>query len=273
MPVNLEPWLPHLPAWAMVLFRLTGIFAFAPVFGSRNVPVRIRVLWALGLSLCVYPILQPMLMQPGSASGRLLDAMTHGGLSLPSLAVAIALELGIGLILGMGASMPMMGMQLAGHMVDQQIGLGLAAVFNPELDDQSSVLGEFYFIMAMTVFLSLGGDRLLLSTLLDSFHRIPLAGFAVNGQVVALLVGLMGSMFDLAMRVAAPLLCLVFLETVAMGFIARTVPQMNLLSVGFPIRILMGIAVMIAAVQVHAESFVAMARHTLEALASVFGQG
>ena len=79
---------------------------------------------------------------------------------------------------------------------------------------------------------------------------VPLGGFRVDGAVIDLILGLLTSMLHLAFRVAAPLLCLVFLETVAMGFIARTVPQMNILSIGFALRIVIGVTLIIGALSV-----------------------
>jgi flagellar biosynthetic protein FliR len=244
--IDLTAFIPHVPAWLMVLSRFTGLFIFAPVFGSQTIPGRVKVFLAIGLSLCVYP----MLLDPRNTSAALLSPLLAGQLHLWTLIPALAMELVIGLALGYGASLPLMAVQVGGHVIDQQIGLGLAGVFNPELNEQSGIVGEFFFMMAIAIFLILGGHRVLIVTLAGSFQHIPPGGFADFGGLVRLMLGLLTVMFELAMKVAGPLLCIVFLETVAMGFIARTVPQMNILSVGFALRIIVGVGFVIVTVGV-----------------------
>ncbi|MCC6581380.1 MAG: flagellar biosynthetic protein FliR [Phycisphaeraceae bacterium] len=256
MPVTLEPLLPHLPAWALVLTRLSALFILAPVFGSTAVPLRLKALMALVLSFCVYPVL----LTPGSAAAANVLPVVHEGLKLWTLVPAVASELIIGLILGLGVGMPLLGMQMAGRIIDQQIGLGIGGVFNPEMGVETGILGEFFYITAIAVFVILGGHRVLLATLVGSFSRIPLGGYMPDGHVTSLLLGMTTSMFELGLRVSAPLLCLVFVETVAMGFIARTVPQMNILSIGFALRILAGSALLVGAISIDWQ----VGRHAME---------
>jgi flagellar biosynthesis protein FliR len=267
MMVNLTPLLPHLPAWLLVLTRISGIFMLAPMFGSQAIPMRVKALLVFGLSLCVYPTL----LDPARPSAALIAPVLNGGLSLWTLLPVAATELMIGLVIGYGASLPLMAMQIGGRVADQQLGFGLGGVFNPELDEQSGIVGEFYFIAALGIFILLGGHRAMMDTLVGSFQSVPLGGFRPNGQLLELLVGLLTAMFELTLRVAGPLLCLIFLETVAMGFIARTVPQMNILSIGFPLRILLGVAFLIAALATQGEAFVQSVQHTLRNLSAFFG--
>jgi flagellar biosynthetic protein FliR len=267
MPVILEPLLNHLPAWLMVFFRITGIFVIAPVFGSKTIPARIRVLLALGLSLCVYP----MLLNVGRPSAALIQPVLDHGISLWSMGGAVAMELMLGVVIGYGATLPIMGLQIAGNIADQQMGMGLGSIFNPELSEQGGIVSEFFFIIAMMVFVVIGGHRVLLTTLVGSFNDVPLGGFTVDGRTLDLIVALLASMFDLGMRVAAPLLCLVFLESVAMGFIARTVPQMNIMSVGFPMRIMAGGSLLMVSTATIAHVYGDEVRHALRQLEIYFG--
>lgn len=236
----------HVPAWMLVLVRLSGIFLMAPLFGTLAVPARLKAMLALGLSFCVYPMLL------GSAKAApALEVVIDQGLSLWGLGPLLATELGIGLLLGFGATLPVAGMQIGGRVVAQQIGFGLAEVFNPS-QEQGGIVSQLFYLMAILVFVLFDGHRLLLLTLVESFDRVPPGMFRFDGAVVDLIIGLLGSMLTLALKVAAPLLCLVLLQTIAIGFIARTVPQMNILSVGFAIRILLGGLVLIAVLRVDA---------------------
>ena len=255
MPQSLLPLLPHIPALLLVMFRLTGIFLFAPLFGSNLIPARVKVLLALVLSLGVYPMVPPQ---------------TPVELALPTLAVAVGSELLIGVVIGYGASLPLVALQMGGMMMGQQLGLGLAQVITGQSGTRTDVTSQFFFVVALTVFLLLDGHHQVLTVLVRSFESIPLGGYAPRESMVRLIVGLLGSMYELAVRVAAPLLCLVFLETIAMGFIARTVPQFNLLSIGFPLRILMGLALIMALLSVMNDALAAEIDHAMGLLLRYF---
>ena len=263
---NLDPILDHVPAWLMVLFRLSGIFIMAPILGATTVPRQIKVYLTLGLSLCIYP----MLLDPGRPSAGFIGYVLDHGLPLWSLIASVALELLIGYAIGYAVSLPIMGMQVGGHIIDQQVGMGIAGVLNPELGEQSGIVGELFFLTALTLFAILGGHQIMLATLVGSFDHIPLGGFNGFDSLVELMVGLLAVMFELAMRVAAPVLCLVFLETVAMGFIARTVPQMNILSVGFAMRIVVGFAMLIGCVGVVTAAYTETMRQVLHEVMRIF---
>jgi flagellar biosynthetic protein FliR len=266
VPISLEPLLVHLPAWLLVLFRLTGLFVFAPVFSSLHIPTRVKVFLCLGLSFCVYP----MLLEPGNPSSRWVLPVIDRGLRLWEVAGAVGMELLIGLVIGYGASLALYGVQTAGHIIDQQLGLGLAGVINPDFNEQSSVVSEMYYMMGTTMFLIIGGHRMVLGSLVGSFQRVPLGGFQPDGQLLGLVIGLMAAMFDVALRVAGPLLCLVMLETVTLGFIARTVPQINILSVGFSLRILIGVSLLIGGLGVTGSVFVEELGRVLDRLRLFF---
>ena len=261
-----EAVLAHVPAFLMVLFRISGIFIFAPLLGSSTVPMRMKVIFALGLAGCVYP----MLLMPGRPAAELMGASIGHEVHLWALGAAVAVELLIGLAIGFGATLPIIAAQVGGHVIDQQMGLGLAGVYNPELNEQSGVVGEFYFLAAVAIFVIMGGHRVLLVTVAGSFDHVPLGGFDNFGGLLALMLGLMQSMFELALKVAAPLLAVIFLETVAMGFMARTVPQMNIMSVGFALRIMLGALVLIAAVVPQFDEVAQAIQFTMRRLMLVF---
>jgi len=246
MPIGFEPMLNHLPAWLLVLFRIAGIFFMTPVFGSKTIPTRYRMMLAVAVSACVYP----MLLEPGRASLPNVISVVDNGMFFWTMGAAVAMEMLVGILIGFCVSLPLIGMQVGGRIIDQQMGLGIAGVFNPEIGEEAGVISEFFFILSLVFFILIGGHRVVLSTVIGSFNHIPLGGFMVDNNVMNLLLGLCHAMFDLGLRVAAPLLCLFFLLTVSMGFIARTVPQLNILSIGFTVRIVCGMLIVLGAVGV-----------------------
>lgn len=209
---------------------------YAPVVSSSVIPGRVRILLAFVLGAAVYPVL---------AAGNHVGAGLT--LNLWMLAPLIALEVLIGLLIGFLASIPLSSLQIGGVIISQQMGLGFAQLYNPAIDDESDIVAQMLYFIALCAFIVCGGLDATVLTLLHTFDRIPVGGAAsltMSGEIVTLITGMMISALELGLRVAAPLLCLVFLETVALGFLSKTVPQLNILSLGFPLRILVGLTIL-----------------------------
>jgi flagellar biosynthesis protein FliR len=219
----------HIPPALLVVFRIGGLMIFGPVFGSAAIPVRVKVMLAFIAGLAVYPLLSQDVF-----------AGTELKLDLWMLGPIVALELAVGLVIGFAASLPMVAMQTGGLIMGQQMGLGFAMFYNPAVDDEADIIGQVLFFLALAGFLIIGGHEAMLLAVLHSFEHVPLGGFTAGLGLVTLLTGLLLAAFELALRVAAPLLALIFLQSLAMGYISKTVPQLNILSLGFPIRILVG---------------------------------
>jgi len=231
---QLSDILDHVPVAVLVIFRLSGLMIYGPIFGSSVIPPRIKIFLCVVLGLAIYPVIG----DGGAAAGLRLD--------LWSLAPLALMELMIGLVIGYLAGLPMVAVQVGGLVMGQQMGLGFARFYNPAIEDDADVVGQILFFMTLAGFLLIGGHEAMLLAVLHSFHHIPLpamATLAPGPQLVALFTGVLTAAFELALRVAAPLLALIFLQTLGMGFIAKTVPQMNILSLGFPMRVLAGLTI------------------------------
>jgi len=220
----------HVAPAMLVMFRFGGLMIFGPLFGSSVIPVRIKVFLTLLLGLAVYPLLSRE-----SLAGQPVE------LELWTLAPMVAVEIFFGAAIGFLASMPMVAAQTGGLIMGQQMGLGFAQFYNPAIDDEGDVVGQMLFLMALGGFIVVGGIDSMMLGVMHSFNYVPLGAFRPDFNLLALMSGMLIAAFEIALRVAAPLLALIFLETVAMGFVAKTVPQLNILSLGFPIRILAGI--------------------------------
>jgi len=209
----------------MILFRLSGLMIFAPFWGSRNIMPQLKI----GISLFTAVILFPMIPVP--------DNLPH---ELIGFALLSIMEIGIGIILGFGASLMFTGIQMSGQMVSHQMGHALANVIDPLSESQATVIGQFQFFFSVLVFLTINGHHWLLRAVISSFKSIPLGGMSFNPFVVKELTDLFGDIFRIAFLISAPVLVALFLTSVAMGFIARTVPQVHVLVVGFPIQLAVG---------------------------------
>ncbi len=215
--------------YILILFRVGGIMIFAPFFGSGLIPARLKMAFAMVIALALLPAVRPEV--PAEVSiGWILE--TSAG------------ESAVGMVIGYAAGLVFVGAQIAGMQIGQQMGTGIANVFNPLIEDQISLVGQFYFYFAIFIYLGIGGHHMLFTALVTSFETLPAGWMALSGKTLAMLITLFGHLFAVAFAVSAPIVLTLFLTTVAMGFIARTVPQMNILIVGFPVRLIVGLTVM-----------------------------
>jgi flagellar biosynthetic protein FliR len=192
------------------------------------VPIRIRAALAAIIATLIFP---------------LVGSQVPAEASLGMIATAGVGELMIGVTVGLGVSLLLMGAELAGLIVGQQAALGLAQVFNPNLNTESSIMGQLYSIAFMFVFLIAGGHRAALEAVLDTYQVIPLLTFQLDEQALLLLIEILMASFMLAIRVAGPVLIALFLTETSMGFLSRTIPQLNILTVGFSLRVVTALAV------------------------------
>jgi flagellar biosynthetic protein FliR len=229
MPWSLTYLYGFLPAFLLVLFRISGLVLAAPLFSSPLLPNQFKVLLCVGMSLAVFPMMLPHVTVP---------------VTLGSAAAGLVGELAIGVLIGLGISLVFAGIQMAGQLISQQAGLSLGDVFNPAFESSTTVVSEIYFYVSTVIFLAVGGDRAMIRALLESFRTIPPLSFESPGNLSNVLVSLLTLSFTIAIRVGGPTMLALLLAFVALGFISRTVPQLNLLTIGFPVKLALAMAMM-----------------------------
>jgi hypothetical protein len=141
----------------------------------------------------------------------------------------------------------MSALQFAGYLIDQQTGVSLGEIFNPELDSSSSLSGELLYWLGTAVFLLIGGATLIIRTLIDSYLALPLGYALLPDATFELLWKLVGQSFVLVLQISAPVLTTMTLVALAMGLMSHTVPQLNVLIIGFPVRTIVGLAILLIA--------------------------
>jgi len=214
----------------LIFVRISGIFMMAPIFGSRNVAGRIKASLALIITYIIFPLI--------------FDTNTVIPNQFLSYFFMVIGELIIGLILGFISSLVFSAIQMAGQLLDMQIGFGIVNMLDPLSGQQAPLVGNFKYILALIVFLATNGHHVLLSALFASFKLIPVTGIVVNVAIAQFVIDIIGSMFILALKISLPVLVAVVLTDMALGILARTMPQMNIFVVGVPGKIIVGIFVL-----------------------------
>lgn len=215
--------------FVLVLFRISGIFVITPMLGGSRVPWRLRVLLAVAVSAAIFPLVKTAsVVLPSNAA---------------QLVLGIAGELAVGVVCGFVVNIVFVAAQMGGALISRQMGTALAQVINPMFEAQVPLFGQFYYMFALVVFMAVNGHHMLLSGLLSTFERVPLMGAQFHVGMVAKMTVLMGDMFVLMIKLAAPTFAALFLVTVVLGIIARTVPQIHVLIIGFPLKACVGFVV------------------------------
>ena len=133
------------------------------------------------------------------------------------------------------------GLQIAGQISGYQMGLAIAQVMDPAGGEQVPLLAQFFQLFAFLIFLTINAHHWFLMALTDSFQLVPPFGFKVSGSLIEQLIRVAGNMFVIGIKVGAPVIAALLLTSIAFGLIARTVPQMNVLFVAMPLKIIIGL--------------------------------
>ncbi|MBO8171003.1 MAG: flagellar type III secretion system protein FliR [Bacillaceae bacterium] len=230
--------LEFLPVFLLVFVRMSAFILAAPVFSTRGVPNTFKIGLAFFLSLiavfAVNMTVDPA--EPIAFDGRYV--------------LLILKEVLVGLSLGFIAMMLIYAVQIAGGLIDMQIGFAIANVIDPQTGMHSPLTGNFKFILAILLLLSLDGHHMLIKGIITSYYAVPVDVMwqqLDTGSIARFAVNVFVYMFSSAFMMAAPVVGSLFLVDVALGIMARTVPQMNIFVVGLPLKIFVSFAVLFVA--------------------------
>jgi flagellar biosynthesis protein FliR len=255
-------WLNYLNAdkfivFTLVITRVSGLTMTAPVYGIKDVPVRVRVLFALALAVLIMP-------------SQWNAVVTYPGTTLNYL-VLIGSELLIGVSLGLGIMLLFHGMELAGEVIGYVGGLMIAEAYDPNLDANTPIISRLLFLVSMSIFVCIGGHRLVMAGLLDTFKTIPPGDGFFSRSIVDAFVTLATESFSLGIRAAAPATIALLLATLVLGLIGRTVPQLNVLVIGFGLNSLLIFGSLALTLGAMAWAFQEQINPALELLLNAFG--
>lgn len=214
----------------LIFTRVSGIFTTAPIFGSRNLPVYVKA----GVSLLIAYMLMPMVYSPAAA---IPDQLLR-------YALVVAGEFLLGLILGWVCSLIFSAVQMAGQLLDMQIGFGIVNVLDPQFGQQIPLVGNFKYILALLTFLVTNGHHVFLSALFNSFKMVPVTGVSFHVSLSELIIDMVFVVFITALKISLPVLVAILLTDVALGILAKTMPQMNIFVVGVPGKIFVGLFIL-----------------------------
>ena len=218
----------HVEAFILVFLRVSAIVVTIPVISDTSVPFQIKAALSILISLIIFPLVLPNI--PQSANYQVLILMYR-----------MAGEVMIGVIIGFAARLVFVGIQMAGDMIGFQMGLSVANVIDPMTSEQVSTIAELQYLIAMLVFLAVDAHHDFFSAIIQSYRVLNPLTFHFSGQLMQTIFEFSQEMFVVAVKLGAPLMAVMLFTNVGLGIIARTVPQMNIFIVGFPLQISIGL--------------------------------
>jgi len=210
-----------------VFFRVGALILFVPVLGSRQVPASMKIGLILFTSIVIFPLVQA---RPLPEPQGIFD-----------LAVFLLSDVTIGLGIAYITRLIFAAVQIAGTVVDFQMGFGVVNVIDPQTDTQVSVTAQFHNIVAVLIFLVVDAHHFILQAIVESFFIINPAEINFSSLTPEYMLYLFSGTFTTAVKIAAPIMAILFFLSVGLGLVARTVPQMNVFIVGFPLQIGVGL--------------------------------
>lgn len=225
--VTINISLAQIQSFLLVFLRVGAILLNVPILDSQSAPALFKLGLTLSLSFLISSTLQ-------------ID-MRGFNPSIMVFILMVASEIAVGLIIGFVVRTIFIGIQLAGQLAGFQMGLSIANVVDPASSMQVPILSHFFNLFAMLLFLSLNAHHWFIKALSESFILVPPLEYHFNNALVPPILYLAGNIFVIAIKVAAPVLVSLLLTTVALGLIARTVPQMHIFVVAMPIKIVVGL--------------------------------
>ena len=213
----------------LVSVRVSMVFLLTPLFSIGNLPVRIRVMFTMALSLMFVLVLQKQQVLTDISVNKVFEIIIY--------------EAFFGLLLAFGVFTAFASFNFGGRILDYQMGFGVASLIDPVTHNQDPLLGTMLNIMAVMVFYIVDGHHMLIRGLLYTFETFP-PGTMISHMPVVEVTKQFGAMFTYGLALVAPVIFVIFLLDVSLAIAARTMPQVNMFIVSIPIKIFVGLTVL-----------------------------
>jgi len=225
--INFNFSLTQVQMFLLAFLRVSAIIATVPPLNSRNIPVMFKAGLAFTISMILFPILNL------EDIPFFIDTISFG--------IKVLSEIMLGIMIGLSVRLLFAGIQLAGQLAGYQMGFAIVNVMDTLSSNQVSIIAQFHTITSMLIFFCINAHHWILRALVESFQIVPPFSFQFTNSIMEQLMRLTSNMFVIAIKLGAPVIVALLLTTVALGLIARTVPQMNVFIVAFPLKIVVGL--------------------------------
>ena len=214
----------------LLFFRFAGLFIMVPFFSHTSIPVNIKGAIAFVFSVMFFAIMPPLQME----------------VTVVNIVLAILSEFLLGFSVGLMLQLAMNIMTFAGIQISFIMGFSMAAVMDPQSGVSMPIISNILSLLALMIFLAIDGHHVVLLFVNESLKEVALGGFLLNEEIFNYMLKATTNMFMVGFMIAFPIIALSLLADVIFGMLMKTMPQFNLLVIGFPIKIMVAFVVLIA---------------------------
>lgn len=226
----------------LILVRVSTLFVVAPLYSSALIDRKLKVAISLLISLLLFNVVdKSVIIMPDTLMGMI---------------PLITKEFMVGIIIGFAAGLIFQAIQLAGRLIGRQMGIAMANVLDPDSQQQVPVVGQYLTSFATILFLLIDGHHWLIKSFVGTYDVVPLSGFKMTPLFYEKIISMTGNVFVMGIKISAPIYVGMLLLTVILGVMARAVQSMNIFAVGFPIKLLSGMLLLLLFVEVYAAIFI-----------------
>jgi flagellar biosynthetic protein FliR len=244
----------YIPTFLFILLRAGIVVSLFPLIGSKTAPTQFRIGLAVAAALVLTPVVPPV------------------AYSREMIAPLVIREVLFGIAIGGTARFVFLAIDMAGQLMSNAMGLSIATVFNPEVGPSTEV-AQLFGMIAMLVFLSTDAHHDLIALFVRSYELAP-AGQIDAGVLVRSVITAGAGLFVIAVKISAPVVVVMLMTNLLLGFVAKAAPQMNVFFVGYPVYLFVGFLVMLLGVPVFVhEAGQSFARARDEILRMIAGAG
>ena len=226
--INYNVALKDFEIYILIVMRLATFIYAAPFFNISGTPQKLKIGLALVMAMLVF---------------QLGPQIAYEYTGVFDFATIVIKESLVGLILGAMTSFCVQIIMFAGRMIDLDIGLSMASLFDPTTKAQVGIMGNLYYYTLMLLLIVSGLHRYLVTAIIDTFNVIPIGGVKFSPSLYTTVIGFMSDYFIIGFRIALPVFAAILLLNCILAILARIAPQMNMFVVGMQLKIFTGIAV------------------------------
>lgn len=216
--------------FVLILIRLASFVFAAPFFNMANVPQRVKIGFSFCLAILVYSLFPDM-------------SVEYNGMI--EYAIIVVQEVIVGIMLGLISSLCVQIIMFAGKIIDMDIGISMAQLYDPTTRMQVGIMGNFYYYMMMLLLIISGMHQYLVAAIVETYKVIPIGGVKFSASIYTTIIGFMSDYFVIGFRIALPIFASILMLNCVLAILARIAPQMNMFVVGMQLKIFTGIFVIL----------------------------
>lgn len=211
----------------LILIRITSFIVISPAFSLRGLPNTMKVGFSVALTVFAY--------------SSVVEFVPVANMFL-FFTYAIKETL-VGLAMGYVTNLVFIACEMAGQLIDFQVGFTMATVYDPITGNNVSNYGKAYYWIAIAALFLLDMHHYMIMGMIQSFKLVPLGNYLIDGIDIEVVVNIFGAMFETALNFAAPMIIVLLVSDAVLGIISRTVPQINVFMLGMPVKALVSFVV------------------------------